>query len=83
MLSCVRIINESKDFYNLVNSVDIKIKNNDLVNKWRKNYLKIGRLEEVNNMLKEEEKQDYFINHLLQNFILSKYGKRKLYQFQK
>jgi hypothetical protein len=34
---------EPKHFYNLVNSVDTKIQSADLGNKWRKNYLKIGK----------------------------------------
>ena len=73
---------EPKDFYNLVNSVDAKIKSSDIENKWRKNYLKMGMLEERKSLLDEEKKQDYFINHLLQYFILAKYGKIKLYEFQ-
>ena len=73
---------EPKDFYNLVNSVDAKIQSADLENKWRKNYLKIGKLEERRNLLEEERKQDNYISHLLQYFILAKYGKYKLYKFQ-
>ena len=73
---------EPKDFFNLVNSVDDKIQKSDIENKWTRNYSKIGKLDERNNILKEEKKQDFFIHHLLQNFILAKYGKIKLYQFQ-
>ena len=73
---------EPKDFYNLINTVDTKIKKGDIENKWRKNYLKVGKLEGRKHLLKEEQKQDYFINHLLQYFILAQYGKVKLYEFQ-
>ena len=73
---------EPKDFFNLVNSVDDKIQKSDIENKWTRNYSKIGKLDERNNILKEEKKQNFFIHHLLQNFILAKYGKIKLYQFQ-
>ena len=73
---------EPKDFYNLVNSVDAKIQGSDIENKWRKNYLKIGKLEGRRKLLEEEKKQDNYISHLLQYFILAKYGKYKLYQFQ-
>ena len=73
---------EPKDFYNLVNSVDAKIQSSDMENKWRKNYLKIGKLEGRRKLLEEEKKQDNYISHLLQYFILAKFGKYKLYQFQ-
>ena len=73
---------EPKDFYNLVNSVNMKIQSANIEKKWRKNYLKIGRLQERKNILEEEKKQDNFISHLLQYFILAKSGKIKLYQFQ-
>ena len=73
---------EPKDFYNLVSTVDEKIKNANIEDKWRKNYSKIGRVETRKRLLDEEKKQDVYINHLLQNFILSKYGIIKLYGFQ-
>ena len=73
---------EPKDFYNLVSTVDEKIKNANIEDKWRKNYSKIGRVEARKRLLDEEKKQDVYINHLLQNFILSKYGIIKLYEFQ-
>ena len=74
---------EPQDFYNLVNSVDAKIKSADLENKLKKKYEKIGRYEEKKNLFDEEKKQDKFISHLLQNYILAKFGKYNLYQFQK
>ena len=73
---------EPKDFYNLVSTIDEKIKNANIEDKWRKNYSKIGRVETRKRLLDEEKKQDVYINHLLQNFILSKYGIIKLYGFQ-
>ena len=73
---------EPKDFYNLVSTVDDKIQKVNIEDKWRKNYTKIGRIEERKNILKEEKKQDNYINHLLQNFILAKYGKFKLYEYK-
>ena len=73
---------EPKDFYNLVSTVDDKIQKVNIEDKWRKNYTKIGRIEERKNILNEEKKQDNYINHLLQNFILAKYGKFKLYEYK-
>ena len=73
---------EPKDFYNLVNSVNMRIQTADVENKWKKNFLKIGKLQERKNILEEEKKQDNFIRHLLHYFILAKYGKIKLYEFQ-
>ena len=74
---------EAKDFYNLVSAVDSKIKSGDMTNKWRKNYLKIGRLEEIKDILNEGEKQDTYISQLLKNFVLfSQLGKIKLYKYK-
>lgn len=69
------------DFANLCTSIDKKIKEGNIMNKWKKNYLKIGKLDKIKNLLEKEGKQDYFINHLLQNFMNSMDGKRKFYDY--
>ena len=73
---------EPKDFYNLVSTVDDIIKSADIEDKWRKKYTKIGKIEEIKNFLDEEKKQDLYINHLLKNFVLAKYGIFKLYEYK-
>ena len=69
------------DFVNLCISIDQKIKEGNIINKWKKNYLRIGKFEEIKPLLLEEGKQDYFINHLLQNYMNSKNGKRNYYDY--
>ena len=69
------------DFVNLCISVDQKIKEGNIINKWKKNYLRIGKFEEIKPLLREEAKQDYYINHLLQNYMNSKNGKRNYYDY--
>ena len=72
-----------QDFYNLVNSADTIIKKANFENKLKKYYVKNGRFEEKKNLFDEEKKQDNYISHLLEYFILAKYGIYNLYQFQK
>ena len=69
------------DFVNLCISIDKKIKEGNIINKWKKNYLRIGKFEEIKPLLREEAKQDYYINHLLQNYMNSKNGKRNYYDY--
>ena len=70
-----------KDFINLCLSIDEKIKKGNVLKKWKKNYLRIGKFEEIKPLLQEQGKQDYFINHLLQCYMNSKNGKRNYYDY--
>ena len=70
---------EFNDFVNLCNGIDKKIRQGNIKNKWKRNYLRIGKYDDIKNLLEEEEKQDYFINHFLQNYMNSMDGKRSFY----
>ena len=79
-----KFINRKYDIHDFVNfcvSIDQKIKEGNILNKWKKNYLRIGKFEEIKPLLREEAKKDYFINHLLQNYMNSKNGKRNYYDY--
>ena len=71
-----------KDFFNLCTIVDKKIKYGNIMNNFKKNYMKIGKLDGRKELLKEEGKQDYIISHLFQEFLNSLDGKRKFYEYQ-
>ena len=70
------------DFVNLCVSIDKKVKEGNIMNKWKKNYLRIGKLDEIKYLLREEVKQDHFISHLLQNYMNSMDGKRNYYDYE-
>ena len=70
---------EFNDFVNFCSSLDKKVKEGNIKNKWKRNYLRIGKFEKIKSLLDEEEKQDHFINHFLQNYINSMNGKRSFY----
>lgn len=73
---------EIKDLLSYCTSIDQKVKEGNIRNKWKKNYLRIGKLDDIKPLLKEEEKQDYYINHLLQNFMNSVDSKRNFNEFE-
>ena len=73
---------EIKDLLSYCTSIDQKVKEGNIRNKWKKNYLRIGKLDDIKPLLKEEEKQDYYIKHLLQNFMNSVDSKRNFNEFE-
>ena len=52
------------------------------MNKWKKNYLRIGKLDKIKYLLRQEVKQDHFIIHLLQKYMNSMDGKRNYYDYE-
>jgi hypothetical protein len=53
------------------NSISQKVKDVNIKNKIKKQYLSIGKFDDIKSLLEEEEKQDYCINHLFQTFMNS------------
>ena len=73
---------EINDFVNFCTSLDKKIKEGNILSKWKKNYYRIGKIDNIKSLLKEEGKQDYFLRHLLQNYMNPKSTKRNYYDYE-
>ena len=73
---------EINDFINFCSTIDQKVKSSNIMNNWKRNYLKIGKLDERKAILKEEGNKDYVIKHSLHDFLNSIDGKRKYYEYK-
>lgn len=73
---------EMNDFINFCSTIDQKVKNSNIMNNWKRNYLKIGKLDDRKAILKEEGNKDYVIKHSLHDFLNSIDGKRKYYEYK-
>ncbi len=73
---------EMNDFINFCSTIDQKVKNSNIMNNWKRNYLKIGKLDDRKAILKEEGNKDFVIKHSLHDFLNSIDGKRKYYEYK-
>ena len=73
---------EMNDFINFCSTINQKVVSSNIMNNWKRNYLKIGKLDERKAILKEEGYKDYVIKHSIQDFLNSIDGKRKYYEYK-
>ena len=75
---------EMNDFISFCSTIDQKVKRSNIMNNWKRNYLKIGKLDDNDRkaILKEEGNKDYVIKHSLHDFLNSIDGKRKYYEYK-
>jgi hypothetical protein len=73
---------EINDFISFCSTIDQKVKSSNIMNNWKRNYLKIGKLEDRKAILREEGNKDFVIKHSLQDFLNSIDGKRKYYEYK-
>ena len=73
---------EMNDFISFCSTIDQKVKSSNIMNNWKRNYLKIGKLDDRKAILREEGNKDFVIKHSLQDFLNSIDGKRKYYEYK-
>ena len=73
---------EMNDFISFCSTIDQKVKSSNIMNNWKRNYLKIGKLDGRKAILREEGNKDFLIKHSLYDFLNSIDGKRKYYDYK-